>query len=121
MMSRITLNLKKEAHLPGAGGHRWDDAALDVSFSRDRSFSDATTRVRSRSYTPSDYLTGGADVGVNFKRPATVRRLSTIISERDLSVAHTPENGEGPGFESIDKMLWNSAQVTEEPEDHGHF
>jgi len=96
MMSRITLNLRKEAHMSGTDGHHGGDDAFEVTFSRDRSFSDATVRTRSRSYSSSDYLTGGADTGVNFIRPKpkVARRLSPIRSERSLSSGpHTPENG----------------------------
>jgi hypothetical protein len=114
MMSRITLNLKKEAHMPGAGRH-WDDTAVEITFSRDRSFTDATIRTRVRSYSSSDYLTGGADTGVNFTRPIPPRRLSTIRSERNLdSVAHSPVVKD----RDLGDMLWLSHTVVEEPEQH---
>ncbi|KIM78447.1 hypothetical protein PILCRDRAFT_824331 [Piloderma croceum F 1598] len=121
MMSRITLNLKKEAHMPRASGRHWDDAAVEITFSRDRSFTDATIRTRVRSYSSSDYLTGGADTGVNFTRSISPRRLSTIRSERNwVSGAHTPENGSSPVAEGRDlgDMSWLSHTVIEEPEEH---
>jgi hypothetical protein len=121
MMSRITLNLKKEAHIPRAGDRQWDDAAVEITFSRDRSFADATIRTRVRSYSSSDYLTGGADIGVNFTRPLPPRRLSTIRSERTWdSGAHTPGNGTSPVAEGRDlgDMSWLSHTEVEEPEEH---
>jgi hypothetical protein len=114
MMSRITLNLRKEAHISAASG---DNATFDVKFSRDRSFSDATTRTRSHSYT--DYITGGADTGVNFAVPVPARRLSTIKSEISLgSETRLPETSASSAAEhgDIGEMLWNSALVAEEPE-----
>jgi len=114
MMSRITLNLKKEARISGASG---DNATFDVKFSRDRSFSDATTRTRSHSYTPSDYLTGGADTGVNFAVPVPPRRLSTIKSEISLgSQTRSLETSANPVAEygDVGEMLWNSALVADE-------
>jgi len=118
-MSRITLNLKKEAHMPSSGGRHWDDTAVEVTFSRDRSFTDATIRTRAQSYSSSDYLTGGADTGVNFTRPIPPRLLSTIRPERNLdSRAHTSKNGTSLAAEGRDlgDMSWHT--VVEEPEEH---
>ena len=107
-MSRITIRSKKQAlRVVPVGVHPWDDAAFEITFSRDRSFLDATTHTRGR---PPDYLTGGADTGVNFIRPAG-QRLSTIYSEPSRgSGAHTPENGA--------TISLNSASLPEEPEEH---
>ncbi|KIM77812.1 hypothetical protein PILCRDRAFT_825045 [Piloderma croceum F 1598] len=75
MMSRITIHLKKQVNAPSAAGHRYDEAAADVTFSRDRSFSDVMARKRSHSSSSS------ADFGITFVRPPPAR-LSTIWSER---------------------------------------
>ena len=85
-MSRITLSLKKQVHIPETPsrlfGKSNTNKSFDLQFSRDRSFSDATVRTRSRGNSISDYFTGGADAGINFSRakPTPLRRLSTIDS-----------------------------------------
>jgi hypothetical protein len=112
MMSRITLNLRKQGY-QGSTSHR-SDSAGELTFSRDRPFSDATTRTRSRSFTPSDYLTAGANIGVNFTRPAPLRRLSTICSERSSDIGkQTPGSGGSPVSisASMREMVWNITQL----------
>jgi hypothetical protein len=65
-MSRITIHLKKQVHSPSAAGHRYDEGAVAVSFSRDRPLSGATARKRSNSSSSSG---SHADFDVTFARP----------------------------------------------------
>lgn len=108
-MSRITLSLKKQVHIPEGGTQNWSSTggAFDLQFSRDRSFSDATIRTRSRGNSTSDYFTGGADTGVNFGRPPQLRRLSTICSAQSSPVSMSSD---------IADMLWSSGKGRENPE-----
>jgi len=106
MMSRITIHLKKQVNAPSGSGHRYDEAAADVTFSRDRSFSDVMARKRSSS-------SGHVDFGITFARPPPSRfNLSTIWSERS-SGTQTPMNGVGPTPISADISELISARVRE--------
>jgi hypothetical protein len=107
MMSRITIHLRKQAHAPSAAGHRYDEAAADVTFSRDRSFSDVIARTRSHSWS-----SGHADLGITFVRPPPARFLSTIWSERN-SGTQTPMNGVSPTPITADISELISARVRE--------
>ena len=107
MMSRITIHLKKQVNAPSGAGHRYDEAAADVTFSRDRSFSDVMARKRSSS------SSGHVDFGITFARPPPPRfNLSTIWSERSSGM-QTPMNGVGPTPISADISELISARVRE--------
>jgi hypothetical protein len=112
MMSRLTLHLKEQA---APARHEYG-APCEVTFSRNRSFSDATIRTRSHSFTHSDYLTGGADIGVNFARSAPLRRLPTICSERSSSIVKwAPDNNGGSSVSTSGKLSeitrWDDTQL----------
>lgn len=94
MMSRITLSLKKQVHEPEMPSRLFNKSnnnkSFDIQFSRDRSFSDATVRTRSRAN--SRYPTDGADAGINFSRTnlPPLRRLSTIDSAYSNHATKSP-------------------------------
>jgi len=89
MMSRITIHLRKQAHAPSAAGHRYDEAAADVTFSGDPSFSlDVMARKRSHSSSFSSH----ADFGISLVKPPPARSRSTIRS----SGMQAPMNGFSP-------------------------
>lgn len=119
-MSRITLSLKKQVHEPEATSRLFaksnNNESFELQFSRDRSFSDATIRTRSRSNSTSDYFTGGADTGVNFTlaKPPPLRRLSTINS------AHSSHGNKSPVSMSSDigDMLWRGGRERDAMEHH---
>jgi hypothetical protein len=92
MMSRITIHLKKQFYSPSvAGRHRYDEGAINLSLSRDRSYSIATTRRHSNSSSSTSHV----DLGVHFARPQPVHFLSTVWSERS-SEMQTPAHGPDP-------------------------
>lgn len=108
-MSRITLHLKEQARYDAPIGFLRDDPEYDITFCRDGVFSDATTSTRTLSFTHSDYLTGGADIGVNYVRPPPLRRLSTIRSERSFSIGkRSPDNSDGSHVSLSRKSLGTS-------------
>jgi len=76
MMSRLTLHLKKQGQ--SSASHHGDGSIHEITFSRGRSFSDATTRTRGRSFSHSNYPPRGADIGVNFAGPVPLHPLPTI-------------------------------------------
>ena len=100
-MSRITLHLKRRGQSPD---DREDTSLFEITFSRQNpaslGFIDATTRTRQQP-NASDYLTGGADVGLYFTRPMQMRRLSTIGSSRKgMSAGDSTPEGVSPTLES---------------------
>jgi len=115
MMSRITIHLKKEFHSPKSAraSHRYSEGAINVSFTRERSASIATSRTRSPSYLSS---TGHANLGIAFVRPQQAHVMSTIWSER-ISETPTPAYGLSPTatWEDFSEIL--STQVGQPPED----
>jgi len=93
MMSRITIHLKKQLHAPSLASHRYDEGVANLSFSRDRSYSNVMGHNRSRSR--SSASTGYSDLIINFARPLPVHFLSTIWSEQDSGI-QTPARGPNP-------------------------
>jgi hypothetical protein len=115
-MSRITIHLKEEFHSPKSAraNHRYDEGAMDVSFTRDheRSPSDATEHTRCRSYSSSS---GHANLGLAFARPQPAHFLSTIFSE-SLGT-RTPARDASPVATWLDISTAKSARVGEPEED----
>lgn len=113
MMSRITIHLKKKLHAPS---YRHYEGEINVSFSRDRSYSDVMGRKRSSSY--SSASVGHADLGISFARPPPVHNMSTIWSEQNSGI-QTPATGLGPipTLADIDELV--SARVSEQQDVRG--
>jgi hypothetical protein len=90
MMSRITIHLKEQFHAPSCACHRYDEGAINISFSRDQPSPDVREHKCSGAYSYSS--TSYLDLGISFAKPASVHFLSTIRSEQDSGI-QTPVRG----------------------------
>lgn len=116
MMSRITIHLKKEFYSPSVAGHRYDEGAVNISFSRDRPNSVSTTRKRSRSYSDSSSASH-ADISIGFVRPPPVY-ISPIFPERRSEI-RAAAHGTGHAMADVDEQIF--ARGSDQWRGHNHI